>query len=125
MNEVQDSGLIALMLGGFTNSGITGINQVLNSGKVNGKDITDDERLLLEQAISNFNEVKNKYFAKIDKPKEDPNYANYNKMILNIVNTHNKDRGSSHSSFGKIEEGFAVGTQQGTTKEIKSKGRVS
>jgi hypothetical protein len=119
LEGAEDSGAIALMLGGLTNGGIAGINKILETGKAKGKDITDDERVLLEQALNNFAEVQQKYFSKIKEPSKPTNYADYESMISEIVNTHNKDRGSSHTSFGKVREGFAVGTQEGTTKEIR------
>ena len=116
MQGVGRSGAIALITGGLFTGGTLAVEKLLSNPNV-----SDDDRVLLEQARSNFNEVSQQFQNGMLTETTPVDVSDYSQSASSIVKTHNKEGGSSHTSQGKVIEGYAVGTQEGTGKVIAGK----
>ena len=116
MEGVGRSGAVALITGGLFTAGTLSVERLLSD-----PNISDDDRVLLEQARNNFNEVSRQFQNGMVTETAPVDISNYDESASSIVKTHNKEGGSSYTSQGKIVDGYAVGTQEGTGKVVEGK----
>jgi predicted GNAT family acetyltransferase len=116
MDGVGRSGAVALITGLLFSGGTVAVERLLSD-----PNISDNDRVLLEQARNNFNEVSRQFQNGMVTEEAPVDISDYSQSASSIVKTHNQEGGSSYTSQGKVVEGYAVGTQEGTGKVVEGK----